>query len=417
MDRVTAAGHRILLLTGLWLASFYQLAVIAYYAPLVPLIQGELALTYTGVGLLTSAFFVPYTILQVPLGYLADRRGFRTLMLPSLVVLSVAAFLLGTISSLWEGILWRAVAGAASAGVFVPAIQAATRLYPPERRSFAIGLLGSSVGASVVFIGLVAPLLGVAWGWRSAILTLSSVGFATSVYFLVASRGVRPKPSASLLPRPDARAVLRRRALWIGSYWHFVRLGITIALFTWLPTFLVTTHGFPLVEAGFALALFSALATVATPMGGYLADRLHSNVRVIAAAFSGFAVGAVIAALGSGQALFWILSGVLGWFIFVGFPPMFALIPRLFGVQNAGVVSGFQNMVANAGSIALPLMFGGVRDATGSFTNAWFVLTALLVAGLALAPLVHREEARSLREATAPQSPWRAVAPPPARPG
>ncbi len=80
----------------------------------------------------------------------------------------------------------------------------------------------------------------------------------------------------------------------------------------------------------------------------------------------------------------------IGFFINFVRSPSFAVIPRLYGVERAGKVSGLQNTFASFGALVLPLFLGYVRDTTASYWAGWTVLSVLLflVAGvnLLLAP-------------------------------
>ena len=68
----------------------------------------------------------------------------------------------------------------------------------------------------------------------------------------------------------------------------------------------------------------------------------------------------------------------LGWFINFVRSPSFAIIPRLYGVEMAGKVSGVQNTFASLGALVLPFAMGYVRDATASYWAGWTLLSLLL---------------------------------------
>src|SRR3989440_9547123 len=65
-----------------WAANF---VIRIGFSALLPSIIDELQLSYTRVGLLASAFFYAYVLMQIPSGLLGDRFGRRRILLLGLV--------------------------------------------------------------------------------------------------------------------------------------------------------------------------------------------------------------------------------------------------------------------------------------------------------------------------------------------
>src|SRR2546428_13754239 len=77
-----------LLLIFAWAANF---VIRTGFSALLPSIIGELQLSYTRAGLLASAFFYAYVLMQIPSGLLGDRFGRRRVLLIGLVGGALAA--------------------------------------------------------------------------------------------------------------------------------------------------------------------------------------------------------------------------------------------------------------------------------------------------------------------------------------
>jgi nitrate/nitrite transporter NarK len=69
---------------------------------------------------------------------------------------------------------------------------------------------------------------------------------------------------------------------------------------------------------------------------------------------------------------------IIIWFINFVRSPSFALIPRLYGVERAGRVSGVQNAFASIGALVLPFLIGYIRDTTASYWAGWIALSLIL---------------------------------------
>src|SRR5258705_10080447 len=80
--------------------------------------MSELQLSYTRAGLLASAFFYAYVIMQIPSGLLGDRFGRRRILLLGLLGGSLAAGLPGPARSFATLFPAPAVAGALSRTLF-----------------------------------------------------------------------------------------------------------------------------------------------------------------------------------------------------------------------------------------------------------------------------------------------------------
>src|SRR5437870_12335702 len=128
-----------------WAANF---VIRVGFSALLPSSIDEFELSYTRAGLLASAFFYAYVLMQIPSGLLGDRFGRRRVLLIGLVGGALAAGLTGLAGSSVTLFLARALTGGFQGPLFSNDLAVIGTVTPPDR----IGL-----GPGVSFSG---PLLG-----------------------------------------------------------------------------------------------------------------------------------------------------------------------------------------------------------------------------------------------------------------
>ena len=69
-------------------------------------------------------------------------------------------------------------------------------------------------------------------------------------------------------------------------------------------------------------------------------------------------------------------------FVQLYFGPLFAVGIERFGVEKAGLASGFGNFFANIGGFTFAYTIGVLKDETGSFAVGFYALAGLCVFGL-----------------------------------
>src|SRR3989441_4719085 len=104
-----------LLLIFAWAANF---VIRIGFSALLPSIIDELQLSYTRAGLLASAFFYAYVIMQIPSGLLGDRFGRRRILVLGLLGGALAAGLTGPAGSFVTLFAPRALTGAFQGALF-----------------------------------------------------------------------------------------------------------------------------------------------------------------------------------------------------------------------------------------------------------------------------------------------------------
>lgn len=151
-----------------------------------PLAQ-EFSLSASDLGLLSSAYFLTFAAMQIPLGSLLDRRGPKNisviLLVFAVVGCLVSAFSTGFLS-LWLG---RALIGVGVSACLMASYKAYRQCFPPSRQPSlaSLMLMVGSFGAlmATLPIELLMPLLG----WRG-IFFLAAVLFAfagIAIYWLL----------------------------------------------------------------------------------------------------------------------------------------------------------------------------------------------------------------------------------------
>ena len=373
-------------LAGGFLAFFSLNILNTSYSIVMALIKADLDLTYTMSGALTSVYFVGYAIGQVPWGALADRIGSRRVMVASILGIAVSTILFGFAQGFWQAALARLVAGLLGAGVFVPGVRLVSGWFPPEERGTALGIL--SIGGSVGLISssTISPYIATIIGWRGTIMGIGLLGLTlTAVMWVTLKDNEAEERSGG---DGDLSDVLKDRSFWALGAIQMARLGANYVFIAWLPLLLQEEFGMTIVAAGAAFSLFNVAGMVSNPLGGILSDRFGERI-VLLVSFVVLAVSSFAFTLVKGGLPMYLLILVIGWFINFVRSPSFALIPRLYGVERAGRVSGLQNTFASIGALILPFLIGYIRDATDSYWAGWIAL-ALVLGAVAVSALFLR---------------------------
>jgi len=179
--------------------------------PIVLQIAAGVGVSPTQAALLSTAFALPYAMMQPVLGALADSLGKARIMVVCLGIGTLAT-LAGAVATDFAMLAaTRVVAGIAAGGVFPTSVAIIGDLVPMARRQIAIsrvlaaGMLGNLLGASLS--GIVGDMLG----WRSVFLVTGGIAV---VMFVPSLRLLRFAASEARTPLQFSVAVERYRGIF-----------------------------------------------------------------------------------------------------------------------------------------------------------------------------------------------------------
>lgn len=146
------------------ISQFYRSA----NAVIGPDLMTELALTPEDLGILTGAFFLTFSISQLPVGIALDRWGPRRTIITTLVIALIGALAFALGRNLLELSLARVVLGFGCAALLTGPMVLFSRWFPADRFATMSGILIAVGNLGVV--ASTAPLawLAAAYGWRTA---------------------------------------------------------------------------------------------------------------------------------------------------------------------------------------------------------------------------------------------------------
>src|SRR6188472_401490 len=160
------------------LINYFDRATIAFA---LPLISKDLELGPEAKGLLLSAFFWSYTLMQIPMGVLADRVNLRWLYAAAFALWSIAQGLIGFAGGLHALIAFRVVLGVGEAIYLPGGSKIVSLLFRPSERGLPSGLFDAGTRTGLVMEGVLVPWMLTHYGWRA---TFSVVGFAALLWLI-----------------------------------------------------------------------------------------------------------------------------------------------------------------------------------------------------------------------------------------
>jgi MFS family permease len=351
------------------------------------LIQADLHLTSSQLGVLLSAFFWTYATIQVPIGWLAERYGAHRVLAIGLAVWALATMLVGVVSSYLLLLVLRLMLGVGESVGFPCTSKILASTVPSESLGTANGiiafayLLGPAVG---IYLG---GLLIEGYGWRT---TFVVFGLLSLLWLWPWSRVTVQQRAARPVSADVATIwmILRQRALWGTGLGHFSSNYTFYFMLSWLPLYLVRERGFSNLEMAQLAGSAYLVNAVFAMAGGWAIDRYIARTgstnfgykAVMGATHLGAIVCMLCMALGPrpvALACIFVYQALCG----LSSPGVFAISQILAGPAAAGRWVGIQNTLGNLAGIIAPALTGFVIDWTGHFTLAFVFAAAVGVLG------------------------------------
>ena len=389
------------IVVGLALAGY----VLSFFHRTAPAaIAGELTQAFSiggaVLGTLAATYFYVYTLLQVPVGVLADTLGPRRILTAGAAVAAVGSLLFAA-APVWEvAALGRTLVGVGVSVTFIATLKIAAVWVAPERFATMAGITLFAGNLGAVVAG--APLAWVVTqtSWRSVFVALALLSAALSVATWLR---LRDRPEELGLPAGHAPPAAASGVRWTHALRHVVTNPRTWPAFVvnlgvggsyiafaglWAVPWLQQARGMSPVQA----AQHSSLMLLGVAFGslaiGTISDRLRSRAGVMRAFATLYALSWTPWLL----QVDWPFAATLAWFFAMGFViPGFTLSWTIAKEANPPQFAGIATSVVNVGiflgtGLLQPLV-GWVLDraaATPASPSAWPSAIGVLAAAAAL---------------------------------
>lgn len=374
-----------------------------------PQIQSAFHLTSGELGLLFSAFFWPYALLQLPAGLMLDRCGVTLLGRLGGFLWGIASAITALTSGFGGIFIARVLLGIAETPGFPVSSKATGYWFPRHERALATAIFDAAAKFSnVIGVPFVAAVV-VNFGWRWGFGVTAALSFLYFIAFYVIYRdpgkderlsdleleyiragGAAPEGQSGSNPLSMLGYLLTKAKVW-GLTIGFAAYGYSFYLFlTWLPGYLVQTmHMSMLKSAGLAAIPWSVATVSDLVVGGWLIDHLISRGKdetrvrktvLVAGMLLGLAVFGATQTTNPGWAIFWITLSLGG---LAAAAPVGWSLPSLVAPRGGvGTVGGIMNFANNVMGIIAPIATGFIVGATHSFASAFFIAGLVLVVGI-----------------------------------
>ena len=260
-----------------------------------PQVAKELLLDPAEMGILFSAFFFSYAILQIPLGWLVDRFDVKWVLAGGFALSSIATGLHGLATTFGVLLAFRLLLGIGESVAYPAYSRVIATRFPAEKRGFPNALIDAFSKAGPALGTLLGGLLIAHYGWRSLFILAGIGGLLWLLPWILwhsKEEVVAEADSSSGVGFPD---ILQRPELWgticglfaINYTWYF--------LISWFPSYLVHERGFSQERMAVVGSLPFWVLGASSLFAGWLSDRLIFRGKSTTLVRKGFVVGGLLA--------------------------------------------------------------------------------------------------------------------------
>jgi FSR family fosmidomycin resistance protein-like MFS transporter len=356
-------------------------------SPFLQLIQTELGISYTLIGIIASSAVVAMTTAHLLVGYLGD-KGFRDIFISvSIFGAAIATLLTSYAQDFVFLAIFQVFLGIGASGYHPSSFPALTEKFPHSQRAKATGIqaMGGLVGMALTpFLGV--TLLLLVGSWQVSLRVIAILGFVLFIPTLLLMRYSSAKPKEITVREEDQEGP----DSWTRNFWLVtVLMGLRGMAFRCtsllMPLYLVVTYGESTVSAGVLTAVMLTAGLVGEIVSSILSDRLHNRVGFLVVS-TGFATPALLLLNFALEPIMLILILIIiGFFFYLGVPANTALQTEISPRKSRGLAFGIIFSIGSIPGALSPIVFGIIGDLYGLAASILFlVITTFLATIVAL---------------------------------
>ncbi len=336
-------------------------------------------------GLIMSMFFLGYSLMQIPGGWLADKVGAKKVLMLSLGIIALFSFAFGAVSSLMLFVAIRFFAGVGHGGYPPSVTKAVANNFTHDKRTMVQSVILSTSGIGGIMAFTVGTNL-INANWRYGYIglgTLFLVALVLVAFFV-------PKDAVSSVTANQKKVPLTKIISDRNVLVLFVAMLLLNFLLygnmSWLPTVLAQKFNLEITKIGYLLAFNAVFQTIATMFAGVLLSKLFLGKEklFILSATVISAVLVYVFILSNSLALSLVCLVLVSMIAVSAFTAIFTLPHKIMDQATIGSSIGIINTGGTLGGFLAPLILGQlIKVSGGSFTLSFaFMAIASVLCGL-----------------------------------
>lgn len=343
----------------------------------------------TALGVLASAYFYSYGIMQIPVGILSDRWGPKKVIILSSFIASFGAISFGLSPSFSIAVISRIFVGIGVSAIFIAAMRILTNWFRGVELARISGVFMATGGLGWLMATTPLALMSQAFGWRGSFIAagiFSLIPAVLSLFVLAdtpAKKGFQDiagvpgfSKSTNTNIIKDLKTILRRKHFWAIAIWFTCRGGALFGFFgLWAGPYLMETYQLSKYSAGNILSMIAFAMILLSPVLGHMSDKTLSSRKKVLVWTSILNLLCWIAMLVFFEQLttvwLYVIFFVMG--ITISSVGTIAILAtkELFPPEIAGTSMGTMNVFPFIGGVVLQPLIGHILDKTGKIQGIY----------------------------------------------
>jgi MFS family permease len=263
---------------------FYQFILQVSPDAIGPDLAVDFSVTSHRLGMLSAAFFLSYTVMQIPVGVLLDRYGPHRLLTVASIICALSSISFAFAPYLIVASVSRLAMGLGAAVVFIGSLKLISTWFSMSRFTLMIGIF-STVGMLGAIAGQAPLSLLIAhFGWRSTMFALGVFGFVLALLILLLIKN-SPVKNIKLQKKPlavfkkELAIVFKNKQLWLVAVYTGI-LSIPCIAFSSLYgiPFLMAKYPVDMLTAARMVSLILLGIGIGSPVWGVISDHMKRRL-------------------------------------------------------------------------------------------------------------------------------------------
>ena len=376
---------------AIWLCGalfyFYQFVLRLSMGVMTDHLMSAFNVQACALGIVTSIYYLAYSVMQVPVGMVIDRFGPRRLITGAIAVCVGGIFIFALSTNVIMAGVGRCLMGIGSAFAYVGTLKIATLWFPRDH-------VGRAIGLTMVFGTLGGVCGGAPLGylmdfmdWRQAmnLIALVGIGLIVMVWFIIRDRpsdlGYSEKKNVEYVSHNITEGLLkvvRSRQIWlIGVYACLMYIPLSAFADLWSVPFMTEAYQVNRKMAASLTSMILIGVAVGSPITAYFSDKMRQRkpFMIISALGSVITYGLIFYVSDIPLSIMYILM-FLGGLFFTGQVLSFVLAGEIMPISSSGVAFGFINMIVMLSGVVLPPLIGWLLE------HSWHQAGSVLINNL-----------------------------------